>query len=283
MKPMHTALMTDLEFLDFISNKPVSGACGTHGAEKAAAAQQTSFTNSMLSQATSVFGADSSVFNAMSSAYSNLLAAGPQQQGFSAAELSSMNSQAITNGANQARFIEAGAKSGEAGFGGGNAVNASGVNANENAGIAEKVAAQTDNTLANINQANWAQGNANWKTAGEGLEKSTGAFNNLGEVDSAAQKGLSANMSNAQAADAASNWWVKPVESIAGAGLNVASGGLMSAVTGGMGGGNTNFGNSSVSYPQYMSGGNGASGPQAPTNAEAGITMGSMPQLPSGP
>src|ERR1035438_10246116 len=88
---MKTSKMTDQQFFDFVTKHPVSGGCGTHGAEDAAAAQQTSFTNSMMSQATTIFGADSGVFNAMKDAYSTLLAAGPSQQGFSAAQQNSMN------------------------------------------------------------------------------------------------------------------------------------------------------------------------------------------------
>jgi hypothetical protein len=40
-------------------------------------------------------------------------------------------------------------------------------------------------------------------------------------------------MANAQAQDAASNWWVKPVMGIAGAGLSAVEGGLGSMAEGG--------------------------------------------------
>src|ERR1035438_2300135 len=117
---MKTSKMTDQQFFDFVTKHPVSGGCGTHGAEDAAAAQQTSFTNSMMSQATTIFGADSGVFNAMKGAYSTLLAGRPSQQGFSAAQQNSMNASAITNTANQARFATAGKLGAEAGYHGGN-------------------------------------------------------------------------------------------------------------------------------------------------------------------
>jgi hypothetical protein len=203
--------------------------CGTHGAEKSAAASQTSFTNSMLSQASSVFGADSGVFNTMKNAYSQLLAAGPSQQGFSAAQQSAMNASAITNGANQTRFAEARLGGQQAGAGGGNAPNASGIGAGARAQVAEAGAANTANALNEIQQKNYEQGNINWKTAGEGLSKAPGVFSNLEGVDKAAQTGLDKNMANAQAADAASNWWVKPVEGAVMGGI--------SAFTGGIGGG----------------------------------------------
>jgi hypothetical protein len=224
-----TSKMTDQEFLEFVSVHSVSGGCGTHGAEAAAAAQQSAFTSSLLSQAGQVFGADNGVFNTMKNAYSSIVNAGPSQFGFSAAQTSSMNAAAITQGANQTRGIEAMLGGKQAGAGGGNAPNDSGIGINAKASVAEQVAGQTSSTLNEIQQAGWAQGNKNWQVAGEGLEKAPSVFGNMGSLDSAAQGGLNANMANAQAADAASNWWVKPVEGAVMGGI--------SAFTGGIGGG----------------------------------------------
>jgi hypothetical protein len=227
----YTSKMSDQEFLDFVRLHTVSGSCGTHGAEKAAANDQSAFTKSMLSQASTVFGADSGVFNSMKNAYSQLLAAGPSQQGFSAAQQSAMNASAITNGANQTRFAEARLGGQQAGAGGGNAPNASGIGAGDRAGVAEKFGEATANSLNEIQQKNYEQGNINWRTAGEELGKAPGVFGNLSGVDASAQTGLDKNMSNATAADAASNWWVKPVEAVAGDALNAASGGLTGFAT----------------------------------------------------
>jgi len=204
--------------------------CGTHGAEDAAAAQQSAFTNQMLSQATSVFGADNSVWHAMNNAYSQLLAAGPSQFGFSAAQTAALNASAITQGANQSRDILASIGGKQAGAGGGNAPNSSGIGVNQKAGIEEAIAGQTAGELNKIQLAGWQTGRENWTAAGEGLSKSTSPFSNLSGVDSAAQAGLKANMANAQAADAASNWWVKDANAVAGAGLSLASGGLASGL-----------------------------------------------------
>jgi hypothetical protein len=232
----YTSKMSDQEFLDFVRLHTVSGSCGTHGAEKAAAAQQDSFTKSMLSQASTVFGADNGVFNTMKNAYSALLAAGPSQQGFSAAQQSAMNASAITNGANQTRFATASLGRQQAGAGGGNAPNTSGIGAGARAQVAEAGAASTASELNKIQQENYAQGNINWRTAGEELGKAPGVFNNLEGVDRSAQTGLDKNMSNAQAADAASNWWVKPVTGLVAGGLNMIAPGVGTAMaTGGAG------------------------------------------------
>ena len=223
-------LMTDEQLWEFIIAHPVSGGCGTHGAENAAAADQKSFTSQMVSQASQVFGADNGVFNAMKSAYSNLLAAGPSQQGFSAAQQSAMDASAITSGANQARFVAGMVKGAGAGAGGGFATpGSSGAAGASLAGAEAKIAGSTASELNQIQQANWKQGNENWKVAGQGLGESTKSFSNVAGLEEQAEGGLKANMANAQAADAASNWWVKPVEGAVMGGI--------SAFTGGMGGG----------------------------------------------
>jgi hypothetical protein len=273
----YTSKMADREFLDFVRVHPVGGGCGTHGSEKAAAASQSAFTKSMLSQASTVFGADSGVFNTMKNAYSQLLAAGPSQQGFSAAQQSAMNASAITNGANQARFVNAQIAGKQAGAGGGNAPNASGIGSGARAQVAEAIAGQTAGSLNQIQQENWAQGNKNWQVAGQGLREAPGVFGNLGAVDAAAQTGLDKNMANATAADAASNWWIKPVTGLAGAGLNMVAPGLGTAMTGGSSGGPMSMfggGGSPVTNagtPQYMPGG----GPDI--SAPQGAFPGSLP------
>jgi hypothetical protein len=279
--------MTDDELLDFVLIHPVAGGCGTTSATDAAVADQTKFTTAMVSQAHEVFGADSGVFNTMKNAYSALLAAGPSQQGFSVAQQNAMNAAAITNGANQARFAQASLAGRQAGAGGGNAPNASGIGAGASTQLAADIAAQTAGSLNQIQQKNWEQGNINWREAGAELGKAPGVFNNMGEFNRAAQTGLDKNMSNATAADAASNWWVKPVEAIGAAGLNMVApgvgsmafsamnpsggssgGGLLSRLKNpfGGGGGITDAGN-----PQYMPGG----GPDV--SAPQGAFPGSVP------
>lgn len=232
-----TSKMTDQEFFDFVFIHPVAGACGTHGAEKAAANDQSAFTKSMLSQASTVFGADNGVFNTMKNAYSQLLAAGPSQQGFSAAQQSAMNAAAITRGALDTRTIAGAVGNRQAAFGGGNIpVGASGTGVAETAGVREAVAARTSSELNQIQQENYAQGNKNWQIAGAGLREAPGVFSNLSGVDAAAQTGLDKNMANAQAADAASNWWVKPVTGLVAGGVNMLAPGVGTAMaTGGAG------------------------------------------------
>ena len=272
--------MTQLQIENFIMTHPVSGGCGSTSKEDAEAAKQSVFTASLVSQAGQVFGADSSVFNTMKNSYGSVANAGPSQQGFSAAQQSEMDAAAITSGATATRGIEAMLGGKQAGAGGGNAPNSSGIGIDARAGVAEKIAGETAGTLNQIQEANWAQGNKNYEFAAEGLQRAPGVFSNMPGMDSAAQTGLDKNMANAQAADAASNWWVKPVMGAVGGGLNMLAPGAglgsgFGAGTGqsGRGGGSSlqqwtggsigNTPDNALSSPQYMPG-NGPAGPTAP-------------------
>ena len=242
--------------------------CGTQKATNAASAQQSSFTNNVIAQGQQVFGNDSTVFNDMISAYSNILAAGPSQQGFGAGEQNALNSAELSNVASQYKNVAGATKENQAAFGGGNTVTTSGQTQNTNTGIAEAAANSAATGLNQIQQANWAQGNANWKAAGAGMQAAPGVFNNMTGFNQSAQSGLNANMANAQAADAAKNWWVKPVMGALGAGLNM--------VTSGLGSGNGENTNNNTN-----NGGGGGAGSMSPlqsmfSNAGNGGSTGSF-------
>ena len=223
---IYTSRMTDQQFADFVTKHPVSGACGTHGAENAAAAQQTAFTSQMISEGTAVFGQDSSVFNQLVGAYSPIVKSGPSQEGYSAAEDNAQKAAIIQNAATGYRNAAAATKSGVAGFGGGNTVMTSGTGLNANVGIANEWAGKQATALNQETQANWSQGHQNWLQASQGLQATPGTFNNMSGFNQSAQAGLNANMANAQAQDAASNWWVKPVMGLAGGAASMLTGGL---------------------------------------------------------
>ena len=212
--------------------------CGTSKETKKAAADQSQWTSSMKAEAAQVFGTSSRVVNDLINTAEGIWAAGPSQQGFSAAQQNAMNASAITNSANATRF-EAG-RAGAAGamtpggvgrFGGGQSTGGTGVPA-ATASIYQRGAEMESNALNQIQQQNWAQGNQNWQVAGKTLGSAPSIFDAVTPFNSSAQTGLDRNMANAQAADAASNWWVKPVTSLAMGGLSLATGGLSSLASG---------------------------------------------------
>ena len=183
--------------------------CGTHGAENAAAAQQTAFTSQMISEGAAVFGQDSSVFNQLVGTYSPIVKAGPSQEGYSAAEDNAQKAAIIQNAATGYRNAAAATKSGVAGFGGGNTVMTSGTGLTANVGIANEWAGKQATELNKETQANWAQGHQNWMEAGRGLQAAPSVLTGATGFNAQAQEGLKQNMANAQAQDASSNWWAK--------------------------------------------------------------------------
>jgi hypothetical protein len=229
--------MTNEEAEAFILAHPVSGGCGTYGAEKAAAADQANFTQYLMSQAKSVFGNDSAVFNTMFDNFSKILNAGPSQNGFSADLTSRMNARIIAQGANATRGIVASLGDKAATAGGGNVPVSGGAGINNKAAVEEQIAGQTANELTNVDIASAQAGQKNWETAAGGLSKAPGEFDNLSGLNAGVNTGLKQNMENAQAADAASNWWVKDATAVAGAGLNMLAPGLGNGLTGQKGGG----------------------------------------------
>jgi hypothetical protein len=201
--------------------------CLASQGQKQAATNAANLSNTMSSQASQIFGNTNQVFNNMMNSYQNIVAGGPNQQGFSQAELNSMNSQAITNNANQYRNVSGAAKAGQAGFGGGNTVDASGATTAANLGVAEAAAGNTANQLAGITQADYAQGNKNYFQAAGGESQLPGMFsaaNSAGQVATGAE---GENMQAQNAVASANNWWTQPVMSLVNAGGQMLVNGLV--------------------------------------------------------
>jgi hypothetical protein len=57
--------------------------------------------------------------------------------------------------------------------------------------------------------ADWSQGHQNWLQASQGLQAAPSVLTGATGFNAQAQAGLTQNMANAQAQDAASNWWAK--------------------------------------------------------------------------
>lgn len=210
--------------------------CGTSKATDKAAADQKNFTNTLMSQGAQVFGADNSVFNSMMKSYGPTVAAGPSQQGWSQAETNAVNAQIVNQAAVANRNIAAAVGNNLAAVGGGNVSGgtSAGSTAALEASIAENTEAQKSSALNLATQQNYQQGVHNYEFAAGGMQAAPGVYSNMPKMNEATQAGLDRNMANAQAADAASNWWVKPVEGIAAAGVNMLVPGLGSGILAGM-------------------------------------------------
>lgn len=224
---------------------PVVFCCGATSGQQNIANTQTSTYGTLVNQAQQVFGNSSTVFNDLVSTLSPTVQAGPNQQGFSPAEVSALNSSAITNAGNAYRNARQAVGESEAAQGGGNVADVSGGSKTAtDLGIAESAAAQTSNSLNEIQQANYATGRQNYDTAVTDLSGAPSVFNPATSAASAATNAgeQAANSENQIASQ--DNSWVNAVTGALGGVAGIATGGLIKNLGSGSTGGKQSNGNS---------------------------------------
>jgi hypothetical protein len=177
--------------------RTVSGGCGSSGAQRTLQAEQQKNYQDMINQAQQVFGDSSAIFGDLKSAFEPILAAGPGQPGYTASELATLRSEAITN--TGAAYRNASQVAGEriAASGGGNAVLPSGTTAAVEGNIATAGAAQTAGALTNIDIQNAEVGRQNWLNAAGVLSGASNVFNPATSMENAATSAGSAESSTA--------------------------------------------------------------------------------------
>lgn len=198
--------------------------CGATSEQKTAqaneaslAASETSFYNSMTSDFAKIFSQNENILGSLTTAFEPILAAGPNQQGFSKPELTAMQTQAsdlTTQGANNAQ-IAAAAKNATTG---GSDI-PSGAQEQINAMINQSAASAGATAQENITQANYATGRANFDQAATALDQgvaategaSSGFAGATSGAGNAAATGDSTSMEGANAIQAANDAWMGPV------------------------------------------------------------------------
>jgi len=208
-----------LEKEGYLYDGPIEHLCG-------ASQQQEQYYNTLINQANTEFGNASKVFNDLYSAMSPIVAAGPNQQGYSATELNNLNqvaiggtSQAYNNAAKVARESSAAA-------GGSNFI-PSGATLQTNAAIAGSAAQQESSELSQIQSNNYAQGRENYFTAAGDLAGATGTFNPATAGANAATEGGNSAANTANQIAQENNSWVQAVTgAIGGVAGSIATGGM---------------------------------------------------------
>lgn len=212
--------------------------CGATSAQKAQQTTTASAYNTAVSNAQSVFGASSTAFKDLMSTFAPTVAAGPSQNGFSGQTLSNLNSSAITQVGQEAKNEKAALGNSEAATGGGTSDLPSGGTIGANLSLAENAGNQTASELSGIQQADVAQGNANYKTAVAGLEGAPGVFNAASSATGAATGSgdLAGTAANSVAQANQSGWQLAAgaLGGVAGAALGGGgTGALINAFSGG--------------------------------------------------
>lgn len=208
---------------------PVVLCCGASAGQQAVANSQTLAYQTLQQQAQQVFGNSSTVFNDLVSSLSPVVAAGPDQQGFSQAEQSALNSAAITNTGQAYRNAKQAVGEAEAAQGGGNVGDVTGGSKTAtDLGIAESAAAQTSSELNQIQQQNYATGRQNYDNAVSGLESAANVYNPATSLANASTTSGEAAANTENQIAQQNNSWVQGVTGILGDVAGVATGGVMS-------------------------------------------------------
>ena len=216
-----------LEHAFFEYDGPVESACGASSQQKQIEGQQQQLLTQMTDQSKQVFGDSSQVFKDLHDSYAPIVAAGPNQQGFSAAEDSALKSSAITNTGQAYKNASQAVKEADVAVGGGNAYLPGGAEIGRNIEVANEGAAKTADSLNKIDQANYATGRENYFEAAKGLSGAPDAFNPATSAGSAAVNSGQAAAQTADQIAQENNSWVSAVTGALGGVVgSVATGGM---------------------------------------------------------
>lgn len=190
---------------------PLSGPSAQQSAE---ANQGQNFSNLLQQSYGKNFGAQQGILSNLTNVLSPIAEAGPNQEGFNAAEKSALNASAINTNAKNYRNAATVAAEGEAGAGG-NTYAPTGGQQQVAATIASNAAQNTSAEENQIEQADYATGRQNFQNAVGGLENVSGQYN----PNATGGLALNANQnafSQANAINQESNAWVGDVTGLVG-------------------------------------------------------------------
>jgi hypothetical protein len=222
-----------LEHVFYEYDGPVDKVCGATADQVKDEKLQQSLMTTMADQAKQEFGSASSVFQDLYNTFAPTVAAGPNQQGFSAPEKAALDSGAITNTGQAYRNASTAVKEANAAVGGGNLALPSGSEIGKNIEIANEGAAHTADALNQIDQTNYEVGRQNYDKAVAGLESAPSVFgtsNQGGSVGVSAGEAAS-NTAN-QIAQADNSWEQAVIGGLSGVAGSVATGGMSALAKG---------------------------------------------------
>jgi hypothetical protein len=208
--------------------------CGPTGQEKQIADQQQAYSTVVQNNYKTLFGEQQGVMSNLNNIFTPIAEAGPSQTGFSGGELAALNTQALdTTGAN---YANAARSLGGQLAGRSTAAGETGPTMALKSQLASASAGQLSNEQLGITQADYAQGNQNWRAATGGLQ----ALNTSYQSGEAGQSGTEANKSAFGEADEIAQQQAQADQAIAGGITSLAGSALTfgaGAATGGFAGG----------------------------------------------
>ena len=176
---------------------PISLCKGATATQQQLQNEEANFYQTMTQDYNTTFGENQAIKQTLTSSLSPIVAAGPNQMGFNTAELNSLNSTALQGTGQGYASASQALKEQQAATGGGNSYLPSGVQSQQQAGLASAAANQESNQLLNIQQAGYTQGYNQYENA-------VGQLGGVASSDSATNYSNSAN-SSAGAANSEAN------------------------------------------------------------------------------
>lgn len=189
---------------------------GASNQQKQEAAQQQQFSQQLMAENTTQFGQQQGILKTLTDAYTPILQAGPSQEGFSQAEKTAMNTQAMDSSSNAYQNADKALNENYAGAGGGTEYIPSGAQEQMNMGVATAGAEQLAGAQNQITQADYAQGRQNFADASNVLAGASGQLGTTGATADAATNSAKGAYSAASQNTAQNNAWMGALGSALG-------------------------------------------------------------------
>lgn len=205
--------------------------CGATQQQTQISDAQQQFYTTLTNQYNTVFGQNQAITGALTSAFTPILQAGPNQPGYSPAETTALNTANTENVATNYAQAQKATADILAARGGGNTLLPSSVDANLIAQNTNQAAAQRAAGETAITNQSYQQGLQNWQTAANVLGSTAGLLNPTSYSGAATGAGTAASTSAYQIAQATNSPWnaaFSALGSIGGAALG--GGGMTSLI-----------------------------------------------------
>lgn len=213
-----------LEHQGFEYSGPIALCCGASSEQKQTYQEQNQYYQTLMNQAKSEYGFASQVFNDLFQSLNPIVEAGPNQEGYSPAELQNLESQNTTGTGEAYNSALKAINESRATQGGGNLALPSGVALKQRQQLATSSAEQEAKNRNIILTNDYDTGRQNYDTAVNQLEGATGVFNPATSSSGAANQGGSAAGETANEIAQASNSWVNAVSGALGGVAGAATG-----------------------------------------------------------
>lgn len=180
--------------------------CGASSQQTALGDAQTAFYNQMTQEQSASYAQNQEILKSLNASFAPILAGGINQQGFSAPELSNLNSQAETGTGEDYKQANAALSNQEATEGGGTSYIPSGAKNQEHEELASSGAQEESNLSSNILGADYATGRQNYLTAASGLEGVAAGFDPTAYSNAATGAGSAASTTENEITQANQSW-----------------------------------------------------------------------------